>query len=627
MKPESICERMRREISARLDGELDDAAERALDQHLPTCPECRSHEAKLQRVRTRLRVTEAPSVPDLTQKIMQRVAVRGPRERKRDDVRTGFRIGGLTAAAAALLVLGTSIPFVSEQPQTAAASEITRQVRAAAQALDTYRASFSIVERGYNDAIGTRRFVAKVAFDAPERFRLQVRDLTTYPDERWPLNDIDLIANEQRWWIREPSTCPAAALPACAVGADTEIRSIIERQPFDGTSALPTDIIVPLETLASSERFEVLGSTTIAGREVQRVSLDYRDAIPLVNALEPGGLWRGFHPLDEVIIWIDSETWFPLRYDVVASDAKERALWAGTQGYKDRPGEHLLSVRATEFARTEVAPQGFEAPKTGVMRNGDFDARDFAETRSWIAPAYRAGLRPYRAGVVGGQRVLTYARGMTWLKITATRSGRGFSNAVTAQEIELAGGFAYYQPATEALKRRVDVIGLHSVVRLESNLPRAELLRVAGSLDIAGRRLPRVIERDRARTVVRLESGPRSLRPSWVQRPTYLPPGYRVNATILSRSRDGGKTLTLYYRGNEAEYGGDGIRITQSPTIELLAPTGEEDLLGIRINNVVARWFPQRGELEWIDGDEVYRSVTVDSFDLSTAVRVARSFR
>lgn len=625
MRPDPICARMREEISARLDGEVDAATSRALDEHLRDCPGCLAHQAQLERVRTRLRVAEAPTVPDLTQPIMQRVAARGPRDRRRDDVKTGVRIGALAAAAAALVLLGTSLPFVSEPPETAAAGEVTRRVRAAAQALDAYRATFSIVERGYNSTIGPRRFIAKVAFEAPESFRLQLRDLTTYPDARWPANDVDLIANQQQWWIREPSTCPAAALPACAVGTSTEIRSIVDRQPFDGTSALPTDIIVPLETLVSSERFEVLGKATIAGREALRVALEYRNAVPLVNALEPGGLWRTFHPLDEVVVWIDSESWFPLRYDVVASDASERELWAAAQGYRDRPGERLLSVRATEFERPEALPRGFDAPQTGVVRTGNFDARDFAETRSWITPGYRAGLHPYRAGVVGSQRVLTYSRGMTWLKITATPAGRELADTVTAQEIELAGGFAYYRPASDAMKRRIDIVGLHSMVRLESNLSRAELLRVASSLDVVGRRLPRVIERDRARTVLRLE--PASALPHWVERPAFLPPGYRINATLLSRSRHGGETITLYYRDGEAEYRGDGIRITQSPTIELLAPTGEEDLLGIRIDNVVARWFPRRGELEWIGRDGVYRSVTVDSFDLSTAVRVAVSLR
>jgi hypothetical protein len=86
-----------------------------------------------------------------------------------------------------------------------------------------------------------------------------------------------------------------------------------------------------------------------------------------------------------------------------------------------------------------------------------------------------------------------------------------------------------------------------------------------------------------------------------------------------------GRSVTTYYRRPEAEYGGDGIRITQSPSIKVLAPSGEvADVLAL--NGVEARWFPERGQLEWIDGN-VYRSVTVPTGDLSTALLVARSLR
>lgn len=625
MKREAGCGEVRVELSARLDGEVDAPTSRSLDEHLATCSACRRHEASLRRVRSALRVQPAESVPDLTSAIMEKVSSEGPRARRRDDWRSGLRIASISAAAAALLLLGASLPFGDDPTESAEAREIAEEVRAAAQELDTYRASFSILERGWDEDVPIRRFVARVWFDAPENFRLQVRDLTTYPDDRWPKNNVDLVANARRWWIDEPSTCPSEALPECAVSAGSEERSVIQRQPFDGTSTLPTDIIVPLETLASSENFTVLGRDVVAGRSSIKVALPYRQAIPLVNALQPGGLWREFHPLDRVEIWIDTQTWFPLRYQVIADRSEERAMWARLQGLGDRGGQQLLSVRATGFSEPSLPRAIFDAPVEGIVRSGGFRERAFAETTSWMAPSDLADLTPYRAGVTGAQRTLTYTSGMTWLKVTS-RTGPTIG-AETAQEVELGdGAFAYYQPATEDLKRRVDILGKHSQVHLESNLGRSRLLQVAASIDIAGNRLPRTLERDKQRTVLRLEPDDALERLPFAATPRYLPSGYEAGAALLSRSEPGGRTLTVYYRRQEAEYAGDGIRITQSPSIELLAPSAEQSF-GVTTRDLArARWFPERGELEWIDGG-IYRSVTVPSLDLQTAVRIAVSLQ
>lgn len=625
MKPELRCDKARVELSSRLDGEVDGSTSRLLDEHLSRCAGCRRHEASLRRVRTALRVQPAEPVPDLSHAIMQRVASEGARGRRRDEWLGGLRVASVAAAVAALLVLGASLPFGDRPSQSAEAGEISRQVRTAARELDTYRAEFSIVERGWHEEVGIRRFVARVWFDAPEDIRLQVRDLTAYPDNRWPKNDVDLVANTRRWWIDEPSTCPSEALPACAIAAGSEQRTVVQRQPFDGSSTLPTDIIVPLETLASSDDFTVVGRDSFAERSAVKVALPYRQAIPLVTALQPGGLWRSYHPLDRVEIWLDAETWFPLRYDVVADDSKERAMWARMQGLDDRGGQQLLSVRAKGFSEPSLPAEIFDAPVDGIVRSGGFIERDFARTASWMAPSYRAGLRPYRAGVTDGQRTLTYTSGMTWLKVSSRNNST--IAAETAEEVTLANGsFAYYQPATEELRRRVDILGKRSQIHLESNLARSTLLRVASSIDVAGGRIPRTLERDKQRTVLRLDPDIALERSAFAARPNYLPSGYHPSVALLSKSRAGARTLTVYYRRAEAEYNGDGIRIAQSPSIELLAPSAEQSF-GITTEEITkGRWFPERGELEWID-QGVYRSVTVPSLDLETAVRVAGSLR
>jgi outer membrane lipoprotein-sorting protein len=626
MKRELRCEDARVELSARLDGEVDAVTSRSLDEHMANCGACRRHEASLRRMRTALRVQPAEAVPDLTRRIMHEVSSHGMRARRRAEWMGGLRIGSVAAAVAALLLFGTSLPFGNDQPpQSAQASEIAERVRAAAQELEAYRATFSVVERGWNQHVDIRRFVARVWFDAPENFRLQVRDLTAYPDERWPENNVDLIANARRWWVDEPSTCPSEALPGCATSAGSEQRTVVSRQPFDGTSTLPTDIIVPLETLASTRDFNILGRERVAGRSMIKVALPYRQAVPLVTALQPGGLWRSFHPLDRVEIWLDTQTWFPLRYDVYADTSRERAMWAGLQGLHDRADQQLLSVRATSFSKPSIPPSVFHAPVKGITRSGGFAERDFGETASWIAPSYLAGLKPYRAGVSGSQQTLTYASGMTWLKVTSDKS-RTIGNE-TAQEVKLTDdSIAYYQPATEELKRRIDIFGRHSQVHLESNLARSTLLRIASSVGVDGKRIPRTLEHDKQRTVLRLDPEGALARSAFAAAPHYLPAGYEPSAALLSKSRTGERTLTVYYRRQEAEYSGDGIRITQSPSIKLLSPSAEQSF-GVSTSDIhKARWFPERGELEWIDGD-VYRSVTVPSLDLETAVRIGASLR
>ncbi|MDQ4058082.1 MAG: hypothetical protein M3124_03050, partial [Actinomycetota bacterium] len=117
----------------------------------------------------------------------------------------------------------------------------------------------------------------------------------------------------------------------------------------------------------------------------------------------------------------------------------------------------------------------------------------------------------------------------------------------------------------------------------------------------------------------------RALDFDFVNSPAYLPDGYRPSAALATTSAEDGRSVTTYYRRPEAEYGGDGIRITQSPSINVLAPSGElADVLSLK--GVEARWFPERGQLEWIEG-RVYRSVTVPTGDLGTALLVARSLR
>jgi hypothetical protein len=625
------CDEARVELSARLDDEVDTETASRLDDHLRGCAHCRAHYEELASVRRALRTQLADEVPNLVPRVMDRVSA----GKRRDSVRSGrvparrewslrLRIAGFAAAIAAV-VAGVWLPGTDTRTGTAAAAEVTKGVRTAARALETYEATFAVVERGWHARVDRRRFSAKVQYRAPASFSLRLQDQTSYPGGGWPANDVELIANARGWWIDAPSTCPPEALPGCPSGGREE-RSLVNRQPFDGTVNLPTDLIYPLQTLADSSAFEVVDSGTVNGRAALKVTLPYRQALPLVMALQAGGSWREFHPLDRVELWIDESTWFPLRFDVIAGSSEDRRLWARRQGYEDGSGETLLQVRALRFATPEdFAPGTFSPPQEGTVADGGFAPRAFSEIAGDFAPQRLAGLSAYRAGAItGGQELLTYTNGMEWLKVIASDGNVLPSRSdALAEEVRLDdGGWAYYEPATDSSGRRLHLYGADRRLLLETNLPRTQLLSVAGSIRGVWHQLPRKLHSGGA-TLIRV--APNADQFDWTRTPKHLPRGYKPRASLLTRTAHAPPTLTTYYRGAETEFDGLGVRVTQARDTRLLPPSSEE-FLEVPLGRTAARWSPQRMELEWIE-DDTYLAVSTPSFDLSTALRIARGLR
>ncbi len=611
MKPELDCGAVQQDISSLLDGEMNAARALVMRAHIEGCPKCSEQAQALDEVRRALRTQPAGKVPDVTAEVMRRVDRHSRRRHGQGAGRGLLKVASVAAMIAALLLAGSSLIGTRRPPASARASEVTSAVRDAARSLETYRARYEIVERGWHEAVPVRRFDAEVSFSAPESFRLTIRDNSSYPDpSRWPPNDVDLIVNARRSWIREPHLCPEASLPACWTGT-TEERTVVARRPFDGAAGLPSDLIVPLETLSTSELFELLGRERMLGRSALHVVLPHRQAVPLISALQQGGSWRNFSPFDRVDLWLDAETWFPLRFDVRRG--------------RSASGQVLLSARATSFAQPRrFAPGTFRAPTASLQRSGGFeqDAEvSFDDVRS---PEFTAGLRPYRAGATsGGEKILSYARGLTWLTIAVEHSSqppRGYPS--TAEQVALEGsGVAYYEPASSDSRRRVDLYAPRTHASLESNLPRAVLLKVASSLDLVGRPLPAGIERSGVRVTRLGSSGPEAL--AFAESPAELPEGYRTTSSFLVENRRGHRTLSVYYRRAQAEYDGLGIRTTQSPSVRFLPPSFE-DLQPITVDGSPGRWSSDRGEVEWMD-QGVYRSVRAPSLGREAALQVARS--
>jgi hypothetical protein len=638
------CEVAELELSARLDGEADRRMLPSLDEHLETCPRCRSFRSRIDRVHELARVQPAGPVPDLVPAIMARV--RRERTDRRGVVITlrgpspawgRYAAAFVAGAVAASLLLG-GLPLIRRAPSPALAVEIPGRVAEASRHAETYRAAFRIDEWNFHRAVPVRRFSAAVTFRAPEEFRAEVRDLTRYPAGQWPRNHLTLAMDGDRWQIEGPVTCPREALPVCPLEG-RERRAVGGREPFDSDTPPPTDVIVPVRTLAGSDRVRVAGEGEILGRRLVVVELPYRDATPLFAYLHAAGTWRPFYPLDLVRVSLDAETWFPLAYEVWPSATPERRLWAVRNGLpREAAGAPVFRAQAASF--TESVPSTWRpSPISGSPVDQGFrevPLESLAE-RGLLVPTDLGGLRPYRAGMfaVGGRPgdevLLSYAEGLTWLKVRETRQWRRpevFGLGSLAAPVSLpGGGVAYYEPATSSLGRRLSIHTADWDLYLESNLTRDELLQVAASLPVTGEPVPRAwtvqtwpggVVREQVSVDRAAEEAP------YLMLPRALPAGFRP--WVAQLVREGPRTsVTVFYRRPGTELDGVGIRLHQSPGTPLPPPM-DPDVLAVEVRGILGRYAPVRGELEWVE-DGVYVSVGGTALDLAGLLRVAESLQ
>jgi hypothetical protein len=258
-------------------------------------------------------------------------------------------------------------------------------------------------------------------------------------------------------------------------------------------------------------------------------------------------------------------------------------------------------------------------------------------TRTALAlPTDLAGLRPYRAGTfaLGGRPadevLVSYTRGLTWLKIRQSRQWQRpelFGNiGPLAAPVRLpGGGVAYYEPASSSLGRRISIHTPDVDLYVESNLPRGELLRVAGSLPVRGEPAPRRwLVRKWPGGVIREQVSLReaALEAPYLLLPQRLPAGFRP--WVAQLAREGGRTsVTVYFRRPGTELDGVGIRLHQAPGTPFPPPM-DPDVLAVEVRGTIGRYSPIRGELEWVERG-VYHSLGGTALDLAGLLRVAAS--
>ncbi len=653
------CDRTRRAISERMDGEhLSTRTATALEHHLEGCSACAAFQAGAWKLREAARFELAPAVPDLVGSIMSSV------ERERQEsgrarlhvLATGSdraprpllrkrRLAPVAAAAVVGLIAGSvAVGGPWQQPQRASvgAAEVAQGVAAAAPRLSNYQARFAVTEHHFSADVPVRQFSMNVWFRAPERFRLDVVDHTAYPSNDVTPTDLELIVNGSSSYSVGPSACPASVCPP----KETVVRN---RVPFSASNPAPTDLILPVASLADTDQLQVVGAGTVLGREAIEVRLPFEQAEPLFPFLSLGGSWRPFFPSDRVDLWLDARSWFPLRYTVYPAPGREREQWALRFGLpQESPRQPIFEVSAVSLDERPPAPAMFRIPRgtTGASDQGakpvsipqaskETGFRPIAPTEVQGLGLYQVVLPPAPAATAEpAQTLITYSKGLAWLKIGEARGWTAKALygpvGIHAQQVTLAnGGVAYYEPATGDQGRRLAIHGPGTDLYIETNLSRDNLLTAASSLPVTGIPIPEgwalhssangVTER------VSLDQAAAGM-PFGLEipGPASLPAGYALaSAELVTLHHQ--PSVNVYFQQQDAQFGTGPIRLHEE-LAKKLPPASSAVQGSVEVRGVTGRWTEDRNQLEWVQGG-VYYSLDASGMELTDLIAVAESLQ
>lgn len=620
------CEGAQLVLSARMDGErVTPRDAHAAETHAAGCARCQAFADRSARVRSAVRIRPAEAVPDLVDGIMAAVAV----ERARPaTVRTLGRavlrrsspprrrsLAPVAAAAIAGLVAGSLVVgglWQRPADRPIAAAALVREVRRAAPTIDAFQGTYTILERGFSPDALERRFEMDVAFRSPQRFLLKVVDRTDYPAASWTPNDLTYIEHVPATYTAGPSGCPADLPPDVC----PRTRAVVTRSTAFSTSApLPADVVLPLATFASPRGFRVVGTETLDGRDAVGVELTFGRAGAMFPFLRIGGSWRPFFERDRVVLWLDADSWQPVRWVVYPSTSSERRGWELRYGLPEEPPETaILDVRLVSSSDEPPDASLFEIPGPIAPAVASLaDARD----RLGYAPATPddAGdldlvsvVLPPRPAPATPRSLVVYVDGLDYLRVGERLdwSGPGPFGPLDpdAEEVTLGdGGVAYYEPAGEGFGRRLAMHGPTGDVYLESNLPRERLLDIAASIPIRTRPLPETwLERSSDELDVRHVPVRRAL--ASVDLPDSLaeglPGGYVIASAELSTV--GGETagVTFHLRQPDMDAAGEPLTL-HAEDARSLPPASSGSPSKVRLLAGAGRWAPGRSLLEWMD--------------------------
>ena len=646
------CRRAQAALSERMDGEhLSSRLAVALERHVARCPRCSAFLRDSERLRATVRIAPAIAVPDLVEPIMTAVAreARGRHTLKRPELapartpplrpplsrRLAPAVAGLLVGAVvgSVLVGGPWRRPIGEPP--IALADVTRGVAAAASGLDDYRARFSILERNFDPQVRFRELTLNLSFRAPERFRMDVVDHTSYPSRDWTPNDISLVVNRSRWSLDGPTACPAG-IHNCP-----RTRTVVlHRAPFSSATPVPTDLLVPFGTIRAGQRMRLLGETMVLGRTAVEIELPLQQATPLLPFLRVGGQWRPLYAGDRVVLSLDAQTWFPLQLEVFPSASDARDQWELRFGLPDEsPDEPVLTVEALDVLTRLPPPGTFAIPATGQVQDEGAHPLPLEDLpRGFVSleeldglDAYRAAHTPVGESAGAEQTVVTYAQGLTWVKLAETRGWERNEPYGPvdrhAEEVEVpGGGVAYFEPASESLGRRLAIHTDRGDLYVETNLPRERLLEIAGALGVRGASLPegwRVREAGAGVAVrVSLEEAQEQVDFPIMLPRDGLPAGYVLaSVEVVRLGQQSG--LNAYFSQRESELGAGPIRLHLEEARELPpAPAARQS--SVEVRGLSGRWLSERGQLEWIE-DGIYVSLDASDASLRELLEVAQA--
>lgn len=606
------CEAAQRALSVAMDGE--GGLTTAVEQHMRGCEQCQAFADAAQRVRAGIRAHEAEQVPDLTSRIM--AAVGDP------DVvvlRPSGRswVGGFAAAAAVGLLVGyLSFGGMADGPRVADALDVAHEVRLASGGVLTYQAIYDVVEYGATPKGGDRTLTETVDFGSPERFHLKVTETTA--GVAVPGNG-ELVVDGENWWIDGGRICPR--VEECRGGAlgVRGTKLVTGRAPFDPDAPMPTDIVLPLQSLSGTDTLHVYGERVEDGHRTVLVSLPAIDAGPLLNSLQQVGQWRPIFSQDEVQIWLDAQTWIPRHIEVVSAGGDDRAAWAARLGLPPgHPGEAILRVNLRSLS-FDVPPRQSIPRSADLAIDEGFRTMSAGQMRAAIGseplvPTDTVGLAPWRSGVFedGHSALFSYADGLRWARVIEShRSGKP---PLLAQQVPVGDGVGYYEPSNDGQPRRVSIFAPGWSISIEGNLTRDELAQIAGSLAIQG--VPAATRPSIPLDVLAARLG----RP--VLLPTTVPPGAQV---LSSQTDDAAKALQVVYARPEREPAGYGLRVYEA-VARSIPPAPGSDLISVHVRGVTGRWTPSTHELEWME-DGLYVSLRAPSLELGVVLRIAEDMQ
>jgi hypothetical protein len=602
------CDAARRLASSAFDDELIGSELDALERHRAGCDACAAHRERLQVLRRTLRYEPMGAIPDLVDPILAATVDRaaGP-----GVVPVRPRPAWWSVAAAFLVaaILGAALVEIVSRPRDVAhAFDLSAQVLVAQKEVAHLSTRFRVVERGWNPDVPRRDYTGTLQYRAPESLALRIHDRTEYPDGPWVRNDVDVVVAEDRAWSSGPAACPLEAQPGCSQ-PEPRVRLLTGREPFADAALAPLDVVVPVASFDRTSAPVVIGTRTIAGREARGVSVTVAQVGPLLDGFLGAGNWRALYPGDRAEVWLDDASLVPLALSVVATDSPERARWGANRGYHDVPGTTVLQISTTAIDGTRTSKWP-EAPVGAIARDAGF----VPATDGWKVPTgIPNGMRRYRAGDVvtdGGPAVeiTSFTDGRAWVKIRTTREWTG-SNLFgdlgpVVRRSDGASGTLY----VDEQGSRVGVHGAGVDAVVTGSVSEAELRRVASTLGIRGRPVPR----DWAEAASVDMAAARRAVPGLLvvrDRDEFATPGIRLLDGVVS----------FAYAGRGAR----GLLVSQSVG-RTLSPPLDPDARAVAVRGTVARYSPETGVLEWVESGVVV-SLRSQTLNLSELVPVAQA--